>query len=257
MDPLENYTDAEFSRRFQKYMSGMMENGLLKPASRPKAVLLGGQSGAGKSTLHGIVSEALSGNVAIINGDDCRSMHPRYKQMAAKLNSGDPAPAAAWAGRMVEEAVDALSLLGYNMVIEGTLRTSAVPLRTAELLRARGYEVSLAIMAVKPEISQLSCELRYEEMRRTGSAPRPVDPAHHRRIVDDIVGNLSVLEDSGLFADIRLYTRSKDCLFSTARDGGGAAARLAQVLFGDWTAEERAHRLYLERRLEGLRAQRR
>ena len=60
---------------------------------------------------------------------------------------------------MVEELVDQLSRLKYNLVVEGTLRTADVPLGTARLLRERGYGVSLALMAVKPEISLLSCQL--------------------------------------------------------------------------------------------------
>ncbi|MEI3308579.1 MAG: zeta toxin family protein [Eggerthella lenta] len=115
---------------------------------------------------------------------------------------------------MVEAIVDALSIMGYNLVIEGTLRTSEVPLKTARLLRDRGYSVSLALMAVKPEISLISCQLRYEQMRIAGTEPRAVDPAHHLSIVKSIVGNLKVLEESGMFDDIGLYSRSEQCLFS-------------------------------------------
>lgn len=76
---------------------------------------------------------------------------------------------------------------GYNLVIEGTLRTSQVSLATATLLRERGYDVSLALMAVKPEISLVSCQLRYEQMRLAGTTPRATDPVHHRKIVDQVV----------------------------------------------------------------------
>ena len=76
--------------------------------------------------------------------------------------------------------------------------------------RERGYDVSLALMAVKPEISLVSCQLRYEQMRLAGTAPRATDPAHHRKIVDQIVRNLAVLEDSGMFDQIYLYNRSRE-----------------------------------------------
>ena len=66
---------------------------------------------------------------------------------------------------MTEALVDHLSRFGYNLVIEGTLRIAEVPMRSAKLLRERGYDVSLALMAVKPEISLVSCQIRYEEMR--------------------------------------------------------------------------------------------
>lgn len=91
---------------------------------------------------------------------------------------------------MTEALTDSLSRIGYNLIIEGTLRTAEVPLKTAELLRQRGYGVSLALMAVKPEISLVSCQIRYEEMRVAGTTPRATDPAHHNKIIDQIVSNL-------------------------------------------------------------------
>ena len=98
---------------------------------------------------------------------------------------------------MVEALVKALSSARYNLVVEGTLRTSQVPLDTAALLRGKGYRVSLALMAVKPEISLVSCQIRYELMRMAGTTPRATDPAHHNKIVADIVQNLGVLRARG------------------------------------------------------------
>lgn len=62
--------------------------------------------------------------------------------------------------------------LGYNLIIEGTLRTSEVPMATAKLLRECGYGVSLALMAVKPEISLVSCQLRLRHRGLFGLAWR-------------------------------------------------------------------------------------
>ena len=48
-------------------------------------------------------------------------------------------------GQMVEYLVDELSKKGYHLLIEGTLRTTEVPRKTAQLLATRGYQVSLAL----------------------------------------------------------------------------------------------------------------
>lgn len=157
--------------------------------------MLGGQSGAGKATLHNAFRNALNGNVIVVSGDEYRFFHLRYKQIYAQYGIDSPAYTAAWAGRMVEAIVDAFSIMGYNLIIEGTLRMSDVPLKTARLLHDRGYSVSLAFMAVKPEISLISCQLRYEQMRIAGTEPRAVDPVRHLSIVKTVVGNLKVLED--------------------------------------------------------------
>ena len=228
---------------------------VLHPVESPAAFLLGGQSGAGKTTLHGILRERLKDNAVVINGDEYRSKHPRYRELDRKYGPESVSHTAEWAGSMTEELIDALSRKGYNLIIEGTLRTAEVPTKTAKLLRKRGYSVSLALMAVKPEISLLSCQIRYEQMRFAGTVPRATDPAHHNKIVQDIVGNLEVLEKSGLFDEVMLYNRASACLFPCGEDDRSASEVLNSALFGAWTQEEREHQASLESMLVRLRDQ--
>ena len=249
----EDYSDDEFHAAFQALIGVLAVAGNITPVDNRRAILLGGQSGAGKTTLHNIFLIALKGNAIVVNGDDYRSFHPRFKQISARYGVDAPAHTAAWAGRMVEAVVDAISVMGYNLIIEGTLRTSEVPLKTAELLCSRGYGVSLALMAVKPEISLASCQLRYEQMRIAGTEPRAVDPAHHLLIVESIVDNLRALEESGLFDTISLYSRSEQCLFSSDGGEGRASGALECILFGPWTGEERKHLAYLQKRVDEAR----
>ncbi|WP_281655911.1 zeta toxin family protein [Eggerthella sinensis] len=249
MGNLEDYSDDEFRTEFQTITSMLLVDPLCVPVEHPEAFLLGGQSGAGKTTLHRLLQVRLADNAIVVNGDEYRSRHPRFEQISAQYGVDAPARTAAWAGCMVEAVVDALSIMGYNLVIEGTLRTSEVPLKTAQLLHGRGYRVSLALMAVKPEISLVSCQLRYEQMRLAGTEPRAVDPAHHLAIVEGIVGNLATLEESGMFDSVSLYSRSEQCLFSSDDGKGSAHEALAGILFGDWTPEECGHLSYLEKRL--------
>lgn len=254
MTNIEDYSDQEFCEGLQSIVQLLVSNARLTVRDDPRAVLLGGQSGSGKTMLHRLCRDEFDQNIVIVNGDDYRGYHPRFDQISARYGIDAPAHTAAWAGRMVEAVIDALSIMGYNLVIEGTLRTSDVPLRTAAFLRGRGYGVSLALMAVKPEISLVSCQLRYEQMRIAGTEPRAVDPAHHLLIVESIVDNLKVLEDSGMFDSVDLYSRSERCLFSSADGEGRASEALRDVLFGDWTEEERKHQAYLEQRLEEAKA---
>lgn len=254
MGDLEDYSDDEFRTELQTITSMLLIDPLCVPVEHPEAFLLGGQSGAGKTTLHRLLQARLADNAIVVNGDEYRSRHPRFDLISERYGVDSPAHTAAWAGRMVEAVIDALSIMGYNLVIEGTLRTSEVPLKTAQLLRDRGYRVSLALMAVKPEISLVSCELRYEQMRLAGTEPRAVDPAHHLGIVKGIVGNLRTLEDSGMFDGVSLYARNEECLFPRDEGEEGSEMRASEaletILFGDWTEEERYHLAYLQQRLE-------
>ena len=252
MDRLEQFTEKEFIEKLDQAIEELASFSTIGVSENPQAVLLGGQSGAGKTMLHKVFDNVLSHNVVVINGDDYRSSHPRYYELDKAYGPEAVSRTAAWAGRMTEALIDAFSAARYNLVIEGTLRTAEVPMRTAKLLRERGYGVSLALMAVKPEMSLVSCQIRYELMRIAGTVPRATDPAHHNKIVEEIVENLRVLERSELFDEIRLYARSGDCLFPCNGEDRLASQVLENVLFGPWTLEEKAHYAHLQNKLAML-----
>lgn len=252
MTALDSFSEKDFRARLQETIAVLLASPLVFPVEEPVAYLLGGQSGAGKSTLHNIFKHRLDNNVVVINGDEYRKSHPRFREIQQRYGVDAPVHAAEWSGKMVEALVDALSQEGYNLIVEGTLRTSDVPSATANLLRARGYAVSLALMAVKPEISLISCQIRYERMREAGTTPRAVDPAHHKKIVDDIAGNLAKLEAMDVFDAVYLYDRAGVCLFSAKcpTDASPASTVLQEILFGDWTEEEADHYRQLQEELD-------
>lgn len=254
-EPLAGYSCAEFDNVLVGLIADILGSDAYLPQDYPSAVLVGGQSGAGKTTLHAMARRRFRKNVIVINGDEYRAYHPRYRELDEKFGPDAVAYTARWAGEMTEALIDEFSRLSYNLIIEGTLRTHEVPVRTAELLRSRGYAVSLALMAVKPEISLISCQIRYESMRIAGTVPRATDPAHHDKIVQEIVENLGVLENSGLFDEVRLFSRAKECLYPLQGETRAASAALKEVLFGPWSAEELRHYEYLKARLKALRAQ--
>lgn len=272
-DVLAEYSKAEFDDARTSLVRRLIGGKEVYPSEHPRAVLLGGQSGAGKTTLHGIFDTKYQGNIIVINGDEYRSRHPRYRELDAEYGPDAVSYTAPWAGKMTESLIDALSIMQYNLIVEGTLRTSEVPISTATLLRKRGYGVSLALMAVKPEISLISCQIRYEQMRIAGTIPRATDPKHHDKIIRDIVENLAVLEESGLFDDIRLFSREGKCLYALGKDGAESAAlseesvqaaevagnnartaseALREILFGPWTPEEKRHYGFLQETLAKL-----
>lgn len=252
---LGDFSEDEFAQRLAIEIKVAVLPPPVAPCVRPRAVLLGGQSGAGKTTLHQIYRQEFANNVVVVNGDEYRSSHPRFRMLQNAFGDKSVDYTARWAGRMTEALVEHLSRLGYNLIIEGTLRTAEVPMKSADLLRERGYEVSLALMAVKPEISLVSCQLRYEEMRLAGTTPRATDPAHHNKIIDQIVSNLHVLEESDLFEGIYLYTRKQECIYPREGFEGTASEALEQVLFGPWTPDERSNFEHLKAKLEKLRGE--
>ena len=144
-----------------------------------------------------------------------------------------------FAGKMVEHLVDELSTQGYHLLIEGTLRTTQVPRQTAQLLASKGYQVSLAVIGTKPELSYLSTLIRYEELYAIDpNQARATPKEHHDGIVENLVDNLKELESEKLFDQIQIYQRDRTCIFDSETDEGSAAEVLQDCLFGKWSKVE-------------------
>lgn len=201
--------------------------------------MLGGQSGAGKTTIHRIKQKEFQGNIVIIDGDSFRSQHPHYLELQQEYGKDSVEYTKDFAGKMVESLVTELSHLGYNLLIEGTLRTIDVPKKTAQLLKNKGYEVQLALIATKPKLSYLSTLIRYEELYAINpSQARATPKEHHDGIVEHLVDNLRELENDKLFDRIQIYQRDRTCIYDSETDEISAATVLQECLFGKWSNVE-------------------
>lgn len=191
-----------------------------------KAFILGGQPGAGKTTLHGIIN--INHDFIVINGDDFREYHPCFAQLDKIYGIDSPKYTQAFASKMTETMIKRLSDKGYNLIIEGTLRTADVPLKTAAALKEKGYSVELMVMAVSAKVSWQGTLDRYELMREKGMTARATTREHHDMVVAGLPENLSKIYASGGFENISLFDRSGSCLYSMAqspgRDPGGLLA---------------------------------
>ena len=165
-----NYSVQELDEQKAKIKRELLSG--ISPSTRPHAYLLAGQPGAGKSTMAKIFTCKHQGNIAFISGDDYRKDHPRYVELQRIYGDDAVLHTQKFAGKMTEALIDDLSASGYHLIIEGTLRTTEVPLRTRDLLRSRGYDVSLNLILVRPEESYLGTLKRYHLMKEMGLTPR-------------------------------------------------------------------------------------
>lgn len=249
---LEEFSQRAFDLALKRVIRSLTRGKII--SASPQAILLGGQSGAGKTTIHRIKQREFQGNIIIIDGDSYRSLHPNYLVLQEEYGKDSVDYTKTFAGKMVECLVEELSKQGYHLLIEGTLRTTVVPRKTAQLLTFRGYQVSLALIATKPELSYLSTLIRYEELYAIDpNQARATPKEHHDGIVDHLVENLRVLEAENLFDQIQIYHRDKSYIFDTDRDSGFAADRLEQALLGKWSMVEKEMLKHGEKRLRELR----
>lgn len=211
MNDAYGYTDDQVEKIYQQ-IKIIVTSGRYT-VNNPVAFLLGGQPGAGKTTLHEIIG-SLEKNIVIINGDDFRKFHPKYKLICEQEEDFVPFTQE-FSSSITERLIFDLSTEKYNLLIEGTLRTTTVPIKTCETLKSEGYSyVGLYIMAVSREVSWASTVDRYNEMCRLGMCPRATTKFSHDSVVNVIADNLTFIKSRGCFDEIRIYNRAKNCLYS-------------------------------------------
>ncbi len=202
----------------------------------PRAYILGGQPGAGKTSLQYMIQKRNS-NVIVINADAYRKFHPYFFEIQHKYGNDSPKYTQPFINQVTEQLIDELSAEKYNLIIEGTLRTAAVPLDTCRALKAKGYRVELHVIAVKRVISFESTLLRYEVAIMQGEIPRATAKEHHDMVADAIADNLEIIEKAGAFDAVKLFDRNDDCLYP-AVDCSSASDVENRILNGWWTINE-------------------
>ena len=177
-----------------------------KSSKQPIATLLGGQSAAGKTTIHCIKQKEFQANIVIIDGDSFRSQHPHCIELQQEYGKDSVEYTKDFAWKMIESLVIELSHLGYYLLIEGTLRTIDVPKKITQLLKNKGYEAQLALIATKIELSYLTILIRCEELYAINpNQARATPKEHHDFIVKHLVDNTRQLEELAIFERIQIY----------------------------------------------------
>ena len=234
---VESYSSEDFDKALERTIDFLTFNKNI--SSTPRAVILGGQSGAGKTTIHRVKMLESKGNYIVIDGDTYRAQHPYFRELQEKYGVNSVDYTKMFAGKMVEAVIDKLSSLKYNLIIEGTLRSAAVPINTATLLKSKGYTVDFCLIATKPELSYLTTQLRYLEMLVVNPLQARATPKeHHDGIVKSLISNSNELEQSGLFESIQVYKRNLVQVYNSKQCTKPVGTIVENVLFGTWTQDE-------------------
>ena len=236
---IESYSSEDFDKALERTIDFLTFNKNI--SSTPRAVILGGQSGAGKTTIHRVKMLESKGNYIVIDGDTYRAQHPYFRELQEKYGVDSVDYTKMFAGKMVEAVIDKLSSLKYNLIIEGTLRSAAVPINTATLLKSKGYTVDFCLIATKPELSYLTTQLRYLEMMIVDPLQARATPKdHHDGIVKSLVANITELEQSGVFETIQVYKRDLEQVYNSKLCTESVGTVVDKILFGPWTSDEYA-----------------
>lgn len=232
---ISKFTEEEFQEVLEEIYLTYIKN--INFTKNKKAFLLGGQPGAGKSGLTTFLKQE-NENMIVINGDDFRKEHPHYEELEQKYGKESVEYTKGFAGRMTGALISKLSNKGYNLIIEGTLRTIETPSKTQQELSKKGYQVEMAVILVRPEFSYLGTLMRYEEMIKKGLQPRATLKKDHQIVVDNIANNLSNLYEKKIFSNIRLFNRKGECLYSMNKTPEINPGKLIQEEFNRSLKEE-------------------
>jgi UDP-N-acetylglucosamine kinase len=181
-----------------------------KQQKTPFITIIGGQPGSGKSSLCEQLRQQYAKNdVVFIDIDQLRKYHPKNKwlfkqndKMAALYTGTD---AGKWTAMLLQRAAENKCNIAY----ESTLKNTPSNLFMIEELNKAGYDVSLLLMVVKPEITQVSTYVRYERMKETYGYGRYVIPHYHDDSFNNISQALQAIKEQGLVSKIELYTREQ------------------------------------------------
>ncbi|HEM3909196.1 TPA: zeta toxin family protein [Streptococcus suis] len=214
MANIVNFTDKQFENRLNDNLEELVQG--KKAVESPTAFLLGGQPGSGKTSLRSAILEETQGNVIVIDNDTFKQQHPNFDELAKLYEKDVVKHVTPYSNRMTEAIISRLSDQGYNLVIEGTGRTTDVPIQTATMLQSKGYETKIYVMAVPKIESYLGTIERYETMYADDPMTARATPKQaHDIVVKNLPTNLETLHKTGLFSDIRLYNREGVKLYSS------------------------------------------
>ena len=172
----------------------------------PKAYVLGGQPGSGKSAY---AREILlkDDSFVFINGDDLREYHPNYYMYLRRddKNAADLTQSVVnyWIEKLITYCFDKK----LNIIVEGTMRSQSVPLKTVEILLAANYNVSVVVLAVPYELSLASMNFRYTETKKLVGHARYSKKESHDEAYKNLPDSLKAILDQNLFEEFVVVER--------------------------------------------------
>lgn len=215
MANIVHFTEKQFEDRLNDNLEELVQG--KKAVDNPTAFLLAGQPGSGKTGLRAIIAEETDGNVIVIDNDTYKQQHPNFDELVKLYGKEVVSQVTPYSNQMTEALIEELSNQNYRLIIEGTGRTTNVPIQTAERLKAKGYETIMVVMAVPKIQSYLGTIERYEDMfTKNPLTARATPKQAHDIVVKNLPDNLESLHKTGLFSDLRLYNRKGIKLYSSS-----------------------------------------
>jgi predicted ABC-type ATPase len=186
----------------------------------PKAVILAGQPGAGKSHVREEVAKSMDKDVVIIDPDELRNFHPRYKKHSNEDSKTSASKvqhdASLWASELRRLAIGKRN----NVIIDGTLSNPEKADMLCAELKNCGYEVEVVALAVNEEVSWQGVKDRYESAEEASAKdstiiPRWVPKEIHDSAYKGMPESLELIERKRMADRIKVCDRDYNLLYES------------------------------------------
>lgn len=179
----------------------------VKPSIKPVAVLLGGQSAAGKSSLtKSAKKDYPDKRFLVINGDNFREFHPDHQKIIETDIENYSTKTQLFSNVFTEGLIQEAIKNKYDVIIEGTMRNPATPLKTAGELKKAGFRVEAYVIAAPSVFTEIALFNRYQEEVEKKGAGRLADLNAHNEAVKGLPKSLDTLYNSKAVDKISIYT---------------------------------------------------
>jgi hypothetical protein len=171
--------DKIFDKVAPKLLSGCFSS------HKPIAVILGGQPASGKSNLFDIIEREHHVTFLKVNGDMYRNNHPDHKTLIKNYISYS-SETQIFSNIFTERLIDEACKHKFNIIVEGTMRNSDVPITTAQKFRQAGFKVEAYIIAAPSIVSELGIYDRYYREIQINGYGRLSDINSHNEAVEGL-----------------------------------------------------------------------
>lgn len=207
---IKEFTEQEFNIKYQEIKSILTVEKY--PEKNKRIVfILGGQPGSGKSLFY---AKSNLENYIAINGDDYRKFHPKLEDFKHTDVDEYVARTQHFANKISNRLINELSNEGYNLIIEGTLRTTEIPIKTCNVLKSKNYQSNLVVIACSAEDAWKSTIERANLMRQAGEVPRLVPIDKYNETVQCIAKNIQYIKEEKCFDSIKIIDRNGEILYN-------------------------------------------
>jgi adenylate kinase family enzyme len=194
----------EVERIFEKVKTALWD---YSPAcDMPVACILGGQSSSGKSYLTKVIENKSKGiDFMMINGDLFRVFHPEYEKLADDISTFS-ANTQIFSNVFTEKLIEASIEKRLNVVIEGTMRNSEVPLHTANLYKKAGFRIEAYIIAAPSQFTEIGIFHRFQKEIEKNGIGRLAEISAHNAAVSGLLVSVDELYRKSAVDKIEIYS---------------------------------------------------